>query len=79
MYEMLTVLILYCQSTLDDRLLMIFDLYKKNEEDETMNIQELRFVLDKFAVITANTLSLRKNIIQEVLKNFMNAGAMPNA
>lgn len=38
MYEMLTVLILYSQATLDDRLLLIFDLYKKNEADETMNV-----------------------------------------
>jgi len=35
-----------------------------------MSIGELTFVIDKLAVVIASTLSLRKNVLQEVVKSY---------
>jgi flagellar biosynthesis chaperone FliJ len=41
----------------------------KNEEAVGIKISEMRFVVEKLAAIIASNLSLRKNVLQEVVKN----------
>lgn len=87
MLEVLTVLILYTQATLDDRFFLIFELYTDmtvegvapEVKDGTMSVTKMRFAMDQISQILAWTLSLRKNAIQEVLKNFMSFAMLANA
>jgi flagellar biosynthesis chaperone FliJ len=64
------MIIFYCQATLDDRLVLIFSMYKNDEEAKTIKVSEMRFVVEKVAAIIASNLSMRKNVLQEVVRNF---------
>ena len=70
MYEMLTILVFYSQATLDDRLILLFHLHTREENAKTIRVSEMRFVVEKIAAVIASNLSLRKNVLQEVVKNF---------
>jgi flagellar biosynthesis chaperone FliJ len=44
-------------------------MYLKDEEAAGIKVSEMRFLVEKLAAIIASNLSLRKNVLQEVVKN----------
>ena len=55
MFEIQSILILYARASLDDRLSLLFKLYCF-EGEQMMQIDELKFMIDKFGTSIGSTL-----------------------
>ena len=65
MFEMLTMFCFYAQATLDDRLVLIYNMYLDDpEKKDTMTFSEMQFCIEKFGLILSSTLSLQKDFLQ---------------
>lgn len=67
MFEILTVLIMYARGSLEDRLKVLFQLYCF-EEEESMQQDEFKFMLEKMGTSFGSTLSIKKTILLELVK-----------
>ena len=67
MFEILTVLIMYARGSLEDRLRVLFKLYCFEEED-SMQQDEFKFMLEKMGTSFGSTLSIKKTILLELVK-----------
>jgi hypothetical protein len=67
MFEIQSVLILYARASLDDRLSLLFRLYCF-EGEQMMQIDELKFMIDKFGTSIGSTLQIKKTLLLEIVK-----------
>lgn len=67
MFEILTVLIMYSRGSLESRLRVLFKLYCFEEED-SMQQDEFKFMLEKMGTSFGSTLSIKKTILLELVK-----------
>ena len=67
MFEIQSILILYARASLDDRLILLFKLFFFDGE-ETMQMDELKFMIDKFGTSICSTLQIKKTLLLEIVK-----------
>ena len=67
MFEILSVIILYARASLETRLELLFDLYCF-EGEQTMQTDELKFMIDKFGTSIGSTLQIKKTLLLEIVK-----------
>jgi len=67
MFELLSLLILYARGSLEDRLSVLFMLYCY-EDDESMQQDEFKFMLDKLSTSVGSILSVKKTVLLEMVK-----------
>jgi hypothetical protein len=67
MFEILSVLIVYARGSLEDRLKVLFKLYCFEEED-SMQQDEFKFMIEKLSISFGSTLSIKKAILLEMVK-----------
>jgi hypothetical protein len=67
MFEIQSILILYARASLDDRLILLFKLFCFDGE-ETMQMDELKFMIDKFGTSICSTLQIKKTLLLEIVK-----------
>jgi hypothetical protein len=67
MFEMLSVLIIYSRTELNDKLLMLFDTFCYTEGMQ-MTVNEFRFMLEKLITVVSQTLSLKRAYLHDIYK-----------
>ena len=67
MFEILSILILYSRGSLSEKLSLIYKLYCY-EEDSSMQSDEFKFMLDKLSTSVGATLSIKKTLLLEIVK-----------
>ena len=67
MFEILSVLIVYARGSLEDRLKVMFKLYCFEEED-SMQLDEFKFMMEKLSISFGSTLSRKKAVLLEMVK-----------
>lgn len=68
MFEILSVLIIYTRASFEERLLLLFQLYCY-EGESTIHLDEFRFMMDKLSVSISSTLSVKKSMFFEIVRN----------
>ena len=71
MFELLSILIMYARDSLEDRLKVLFKLYCFEEED-SMQQDEFKFMMEKLSISFGSTLSIKKAILLEMVKSAEN-------
>jgi hypothetical protein len=67
MFEMLSVLIIYSRTELNDKLLMLFDTYCYTEGMQ-MTVGEFRFMLEKLITVVSQVLSIKRAFLLDIYK-----------
>ena len=68
MQEILSVLIVYTRASLEDRLELLFKLYSSDKDSGSMQIDELKFMIEKFGTSIGSTLQIKKTLLIEIVK-----------
>ena len=68
MFEILSVFIIYARASLEQRLFLLFRLYCY-EGENTIQIDEFRFMMDKLSVSISSTLSIKKCMLFEIIRS----------
>ena len=67
MFEILSVLVIYSRTELNDKLLMLFDTFCYTEGMQ-MTVGEFRFMLEKLITVVSQTLSLKRGYLHDIYK-----------
>jgi hypothetical protein len=67
MFELLSTLILYARGSLEQRLRVLFVLFCF-EDDDSMQLDEFKFMIEKLSTSLAGTLCIKKTVLLEIAK-----------
>lgn len=67
MFEIQSILILYARASLEERIELLFQLFCF-ENEQHMQIDELKFMIEKFSTSIGSTLQIKKTLLLEIVK-----------